>query len=155
MQDEGRGYAGRARQAEPGRDATPTTRTGPGRILVAVYALFAVAATGRSVVQLSLKASDAPVPYTLSLVAALIYVTATVALVRGSPTWRRVAWTACSTELVGVLAVGTVSVLVDFPDATVWSDYGIGYGFVPVVLPVAGLWWLAHTRTRHHLPGPG
>ena len=23
-----------------------------------------------------------------------------------------------------------------------WSDYGIGYGFVPAVLPVAGLLWL-------------
>ncbi len=131
---------------------TPTTRSGPGRILVALYALFAVAATGRSTVQLSLKASEAPVPYTLSLVAALIYVTATVALVRGSRRWRRVAWIACTTELVGVLVVGTVSVLVMFPDATVWSDYGIGYGFVPLVLPVFGLWWLWHTSTPAAAP---
>jgi integral membrane protein len=29
-----------------------------------------------------------------------------------------------------------------FPDATVWSDYGIGYGFVPLALPIAGLLWL-------------
>jgi len=110
--------------------------------------LFAVAATGRSTVQLSLKASEAPVPYTLSLVAALIYVTATVALVRGTARWRQVAWIACTTELIGVLVVGTVSVLVTFPDATVWSDYGIGYGFVPLVLPVCGLWWLRQTSKR-------
>lgn len=128
--------------------ATQPLRSGPGRILVAVYALFAVAATGRSTVQLSLKASDAPVPYSLSLLAALIYVTATVALVRGSPTWRGVAWCACGSELVGVLVVGTVSLLVDFPDQTVWSGYGSGYGFVPLVLPVFGLWWLQHTSTR-------
>src|SRR5262249_42015445 len=121
-------------------------RSGPGRILVAVYALFAVAATGRSAYQLSVQASEAPVPYTLSLVAALIYVTATIALVKGGPRWRKVAWVACATELVGVVTVGTVSLLVDFPDQTVWSDYGIGYGFVPLVLPVCGLWWLWSTR---------
>ena len=49
-------------------------------------------------------------------------------------------------ELVGVLAVGTWS-LTDraaFPDATVWSAYGRGYGFVPLVLPVLGLLWLRH-----------
>jgi len=34
----------------------------------------------------------------------------------------------------------------DFPDATVWSHFGQGYGFVPVVLPVLGLLWLRRTR---------
>jgi hypothetical protein len=126
----------------PGR----STRSGPGRVLVAVYALFAVAATGRSTYQLSVQAGEAPVPYTLSLLAAVIYIVATVALVRGGRGWRTVAWVACSVELVGVLVVGTVSVLVDFPDATVWSDYGGGYGFVPLVLPVFALWWLWRTR---------
>ncbi len=113
---------------------------------MAVYALFAVAATGRSAYQLSVKASEAPVPYVLSLLAALIYVAATVALVRGGPVWRQVAWTACSTELLGVLLVGTLSVLVEFPDQTVWSGYGIGYGLVPLVLPMFGLAWLWRTR---------
>ncbi|HEY7045240.1 MAG TPA: hypothetical protein VH419_16340 [Nocardioidaceae bacterium] len=142
----------RAQRSEDGPDggrdpqsAPPATRSGFGRVLIAVYAVFAIAATGRSAYQLSVKASDAPIPYTLSLVAALIYVTATVALFRGGPTWRRVAWVACSIELIGVLVVGTVSVLVEFPDATVWSDYGIGYGFVPLVLPIFGLWWLRKT----------
>ncbi len=128
------------------RDRRSSTATGPGRLLIAVYAVFAVAATGRSAVQLSLHAEDAPVPYALSAVAALIYVVATVALVRGGPRWRPVAWIACGIELVGVLVVGTVSLLVSFPDATVWSAYGAGYGFVPLVLPVLGLWWLATTR---------
>ena len=133
-------------EPDAGRGPDATLRSGPGRLLVAVYAVFAVSATGRSAYQLSVQASEAPVPYTLSLVAALIYVAATVALVRGGPVWRRVAWVACSVELVGVIVVGTVSLLVDFPDQTVWSDYGIGYGFVPLVLPMAGLWWLWHTR---------
>ena len=126
--------------------SAPTLRSGPGRILVAVYALYAVAATGRSAYQLSVQASEAPVPFTLSLLAALIYIAATVALVRGGPWWRRVAWVACSVELVGVLVVGTVSLLVDFPDQTVWSGYGSGYGFVPLVLPMFGLGWLWRTR---------
>ena len=33
----------------------------------------------------------------------------------------------------------------DFPDDTVWSGFGRGYGFVPLVLPIAGLRWLIHT----------
>jgi len=125
-----------------------TLRSGPGRVLVAVYALFALSATGRSVYQLSVQADEAPVPYTLSLIAALIYIVATVALVRGGPVWRRVAWVALSTELVGVIVVGTVSLVVDFPDQTVWSDFGSGYGFVPLVLPMFGMWWLWRTRPR-------
>jgi hypothetical protein len=139
------------------QDARPrdsTLRTGPGRVLIAVYALFAFSATGRSAYQLSVQAGEAPVPYTLSLVAALIYIAATVALVLGGPTWRRVAWVACSVELVGVLVVGTISLLVDFPDQTVWSDYGIGYGFVPVVLPMCGLWWLWWTGRHQPRPPP-
>jgi len=123
----------------------PTTRSGPGRLLIAVYALFAVAATGRSVYQLSAQASEAPVPYTLSAVAAMLYATATLALVRGGRRWRQVAWTVCAIELVGVLTVGAASMVVAFPDETVWGHFGAGYGYVPMVLPVLGLGWLWRT----------
>src|SRR6202012_2592808 len=56
----------------------------------------------------------------------------------------------CSVELAGVLVVGTWSVLdpASFPDATVWSSYGVGYGFVPLVLPVFGLLWLRRFNRR-------
>ena len=123
-------------------------RTGLGRVLIAVYAVFAVAATGRSAYQLATKAGEAPFPYALSAVAAVVYIAATLGLAREGEGWRRVAWTACATELVGVLVVGTLSVLdADlFPDDTVWSSYGAGYGFFPLVLPFAGLGWLWHTR---------
>jgi len=59
-------------------------------------------------------------------------------------TARRVAVVACTVELVGVLVIGTASLIWPdaFPDATVWSAYGRGYGFVPLVLPVLGLLWL-------------
>ncbi|MDL4820817.1 hypothetical protein [Actinomadura opuntiae] len=119
-------------------------------MLVAVYAIFALAAGARAGVQIGTKFSDAPLAYTLSAFAAAVYVLATVALARGGRTSFRVAVAACSVELAGVLAIGTLS-LVDraaFPDATVWSGYGEGYGFVPLVLPVIGLLWLRRTARR-------
>jgi cytochrome bd-type quinol oxidase subunit 2 len=124
------------------------TNTGPGRVLISVYGLFAVAATSRAAVQLATKFHEAPVAYLLSAAAAVIYVIATVALARSTPTSRRVALVACSVELAGVLVVGTLSLLDPdlFPDETVWSGYGSGYGFVPLVLPVLGLLWLRRTK---------
>lgn len=89
----------------------------------------------------------APLAYLLSALAAVVYVVATVALARGGPRGRRVAWIAVGTELVGVVVVGALSMVAPhlFPDATVWSAFGAGYGFVPLVLPVLGLWWLRRT----------
>jgi hypothetical protein len=118
--------------------------SGPGRVLIAVYGLFALSATGRASVQLATRFSEAPLAYLLSALSAVVYVVATVALARG---YRRLALACCTFELLGVLAIGTAS-LVDpaaFPKATVWSVYGIGYGFVPLVLPVLGLLWIWRT----------
>jgi hypothetical protein len=127
--------------------APRSRRTGLGRVLIAVYAVFAVAATGRSAYQLATKAGDAPFPYALSALAAVVYIAATLGLAREGDGWRRVAWVACGTELVGVLVVGTLSVVDSslFPDDTVWSGFGQGYGYLPLVLPFAGLAWLWHT----------
>ncbi|CAN5865416.1 hypothetical protein BH20ACT6_BH20ACT6_08100 [soil metagenome] len=127
-----------------------STNQGPGRVLVAIYGVFAVSATARSAVQLAADFERAPVAYSLSALAALVYVLATFALARGSGAARQVAWAAVGIELVGVLAVGTLSILDPalFPDETVWSGYGAGYGYVPLVLPVVGLGWLWHTRSR-------
>ncbi|MFI7587901.1 hypothetical protein ACIB24_12585 [Spongisporangium articulatum] len=124
--------------------ATDARRHGPGRLLVAVYALFAIAATSRALVQISTKYDEAPLAYLLSALAGVIYIVATVALARPGETARRVALGTIGFELGGVLAVGTAS-LFDaqaFPDATVWSGYGSGYGFIPLVLPIVGLFWL-------------
>ncbi len=124
-----------------------STATGPGRALVAVYGVFALAATARAAVQIATRFSQAPLAYLLSGLAGVVYVVATVALARGTGVWRRVAWTAVAVELTGVLVVGTLSVIApdDFPDATVWSVYGQGYGYVPLVLPFLGLAWLWRT----------
>ena len=122
------------------------TAQGPGRVLVAVYALFALAAGARAAVQVALQFDEAPLAYLLSAFAAVVYVAATIGLARGGRGGRRTAVVACSVELAGVLIVGTLS-LVDraaFPDDTVWSGYGQGYGFIPLALPVLGLLWLRH-----------
>lgn len=130
---------------KPGGPAGPRpTNAGPGRVLVAVYGLFALAATARAGVQIATKFHEAPLAYLLSALAGVVYILATVALARSE---RRFAVLCCSVELAGVLAVGTASVIdrAAFPDATVWSGYGQGYGFVPLVLPVLGLLWLRRT----------
>jgi cytochrome bd-type quinol oxidase subunit 2 len=128
-------------------DLAVRTRSGPGRLLVTVYAIFALAATARSAVQQATRLERAPLAYLLSAFAAIVYIVATVCLARGNRTSRRIATTAILVELVGVLTVGTLSLAVPhlFPDATVWSDYGQGYGYVPAVLPLLGLWWLNRT----------
>lgn len=117
-------------------------------MLIAVYGIFAIAASARALYQIATKFGEAPLAYLLSAFAALVYVVATVALWKGTPSWWRLAVACCSVELVGVVAVGLLTVFDqgDFPDDTVWTDFGRGYGFVPLVLPVLGLLWLRHTR---------
>ena len=131
------------------------TDTGPGRVLVLVYAVFAVSATGRSSVQLVQKAGEAPVAYALSALAALVYVVATVCLARPGPRATRLAWAAVVVELVGVVVVGVLTVAVPdlFPDDTVWSRFGSGYGYVPAVLPLLGLAWLWRATRAAGAPG--
>ena len=124
------------------------TGTGAGRLLVALYALFVLAAGARAGVQIATRFGHAPVAYVLSALAAVVYLCALVALAGHGPRARRLARLTCTVELVGVLAVGTASLVVPsaFPDATVWSHYGSGYAFVPAVLPVLGLLRLRATR---------
>jgi hypothetical protein len=126
------------------------TATGPGRVLIAVYAIFALSATARAGVQIASRFAEAPLPYTLSAVAGIVYILATVGLAGSGPGARRLAWGAVGFEMAGVLVVGLLSVLDagDFPDDTVWSYFGRGYGFVPLVLPIVGLWWPRRTRSR-------
>jgi hypothetical protein len=116
-----------------------STRTGLGRILVFVYGVFALAATARALVQLATQASKAPVAYSLSLFSGIVYIVATWALATER---RRIAIVTIGVELTGVLVIGTLSHPSDIDRASVWSDYGNGYGYVPLVLPFVGLWWL-------------
>lgn len=123
--------------------------TGIGRVLVIVYGIMALAATGRSFVQIVERFDEAPLAYTLSAVAAIVYIVATLALVfAGSRGWYIVAWIAICFELVGVIVVGALSLALPelFAHPSVWSWFGMGYLFVPLVLPFFGLWWLMTHR---------
>lgn len=125
--------------------------TGIGRVLVIVYAVMALASTGRSFVQILRRFDEAPLAYSLSALAAAVYILATLALVlahrRG---WYTVAWVAIVFELTGVIVVGALSLLapVLFGHDSVWSYFGMGYLFIPLVLPVFGLWWLRTHRPQ-------
>lgn len=129
------------------------TSLGIGRLLIAAYAVLALAATGRAGYELVAKFDQAPLPYALSAASALIYILATIALAKPTPSWRRVAYIAVIIELTGVLVIGLASLI--WPDffmyegkqvRTVWSYFGIAYGWVPLVLPILGLIWLGKSK---------
>lgn len=127
---------------------TGTPRSGPHQVLLAVYALFALAAGARSLVQLVTEYDEAPLAYWLSFAAAITYVLGWWAIRQASAGRTGFAGVMLWVELAGVLTVGTLSLVEPdwFPDASVWSGFGIGYGFVPLVLPVAGLLWLRRQK---------
>ena len=129
-------------------DTEQAPPTGPRRILIALYLVFAVAATARGIVQIATKYDQAPLAYVLSLLSGVVYIAAAVGLITDRRWSRLLAWAAVGTEMVGVLVVGLLSILdsTAFPHDTVWSRFGAGYGYVPVILPVLGLMWLWQTR---------
>jgi hypothetical protein len=118
--------------------------SGPGMLLVWLYGVMVVGAVSRSAVQISTEFAHAPLAYTLSAVAGVVYGFITYSLVRGGEFARKAARVCCAIELAGVLVVGTWTLVEPsaFPDRTVWSDYGIGYLFIPVILPVTAMYWL-------------
>ncbi len=133
-----------------GPTGTARTNAGWGRALILVYGVFAFSALGRSSTQLVQKADEAPLAYALSAFAAVVYAVATYCLARPGPRTTPLAWAAVITELLGVMVVGALSLLEPdwFPDDTVWSRFGSGYGWVPAVLPFLGLAWLIRTTRQ-------
>jgi hypothetical protein len=122
---------------------------GPGILLVWLYGVMVVGAVSRSAYQIGTEFDRAPLPYTLSALAGVVYGFITYTLVRGGERARKAALVCCVAELVGVLTVGTWTLVEPsaFPDATVWSDYGMGYLFIPVLLPLSAVYWLRRART--------
>ena len=116
-------------------------------VLIVVYSILGLAAAGRATVQIMESFAEAPLAYTLSAVSAALYVLIAVALWRG---WETVALVGSSVELAGVLVVGTLGIVDSdlWPDETVWTGYGSGYGWVPVLLPLAALYFLIKGRQR-------
>lgn len=126
-------------------------RIGLHRTVVAIYGVLSLAAVGRSSFQILTKFDEAPLAYGLSGLAAVVYVIATIAVALSARQRLRVlALGAITFELVGVVVIGTLSVVMPglFPEATVWSQFGMGYLFIPLVLPVVGLWWLLRGSKR-------
>ena len=121
---------------------------GVGRLLILVYAVFAVSSTARASFQVITKFEQAPLAYSLSLLSALVYILATVSLARSGATWNKVAIGAVVFELVGVLSVGMLSFVAPelFDHASFWSGFGSGYGYLPLVLPVLGLIWIQKAK---------
>ena len=137
-------------------DELRPTSAGIGRALLAVYGILALAALGRSGYQIATKFAEAPVAYSLSALAAVVYVLATIALIARGAAWYWVAVVAIGFELAGVLIVGTLSIIDPalFPDDTVWSQFGRGYAFIPLVLPVLGLLWLRRVARARRVAAP-
>ncbi|MGY4279276.1 hypothetical protein [Streptomyces sp. M18.1] len=131
------------------RPARERLISGPGILLVWLYGVMVVGAVSRSAYQIATEFDRAPLAYTLSALAGVVYGFITYTLVRGGETARKAALVCCAAELVGVLAVGTWTLAEPsaFPDATVWSDFGMGYLFIPVLLPLSALYWLRRART--------
>ena len=122
----------------------PKPQRGISTLIVAIYGVLAFAATGRASYELIAKFDQAPLAYGLSALSAVIYIVATIALAKNTRVAKRVALVTIAFELVGVLVVGSISIFDSgfFPRSTVWSWYGISYGFFPLVMPIVGLLWL-------------
>ena len=133
----------RAGRAAPAGGAEPRT-DGLGRVLITVYLILALAATLRGVYQIIAKFDEVPVAYSLSLASGIVYILATVALMKRTGVWRVIAWAALVFEFAGVLIVGTLSLLVPawFAHDSVWSFFGMNYFWIPLVLPALGMIWL-------------
>lgn len=116
-------------------------------LLIAVYGVLGISATGRAVYQLATKFDEAPISYSLSALAAVVYVFATILMVRGNVTLTRLTM---AFELLGVLTIGLLSLSAPelFNHATVWSRFGAGYGYLPLALPIIGLYWIRRMAAK-------
>lgn len=123
---------------------------GVGTLLIAVYGIFALSASARALYQLLRRFEEAPLAYSLSALSALVYILATIALAKSGERWKIIAYGTLLFELFGVLVVGFLSMVASdlFAHPTVWSQFGIGYGFVPLLLPILGLAWMRRTNAR-------
>lgn len=149
-----RATARKAASSSASEGTLPAARSrknkGLGAIIVAVYGIFALSSTARAGYQILTKFEEAPLAYSLSALAAVVYIVATVALGSSSVRSWLVSRYAVLVELVGVLVVGALSYIIPehFSHPAVWSHFGQGYAYIPLILPIVGLWWLYRTRPR-------
>jgi hypothetical protein len=128
--------------------SSPKRTLGVGRLLIVFYAVFAVSSTARASFQILTKFEQAPLAYSLSLLSALVYILATISLAKAGKRWKQAALASVVFELAGVLSVGALSFVAPelFAHPSVWSGFGSGYGYIPLVLPILGLLWIRKTQ---------
>jgi hypothetical protein len=126
----------------------PKRTLGVGRLLIVFYAVFAVSSTARASFQILTKFEQAPLAYSLSLLSALVYILATISLAKAGKRWKQAALASVVFELAGVLSVGALSFVAPelFAHPSVWSGFGSGYGYIPLVLPILGLLWIRKSQ---------
>ena len=124
---------------------------GASDTLAFFYGLWAFSALGRSSYEYLFK-NPRPanlVPAHLSTFVGVLYIFIIVGLRRRTPRAWWVTLALLIVELSGVLIVGTLDVFWHaFPYATVWSQYGKGYFFMPLLLPFVGLAYMLRRETR-------
>jgi hypothetical protein len=115
---------------------------------VALYGFWSVAVLSRAVSQY-LTHPAVGIPTHISLLAGLIYVAITVCAWHGLLRPVRIGlWI----EVVGVVVVSIAEEFRPLPYVSAWSNYGAGYLWLPIILPIAGL-ILAYRNARtgiHH-----
>ncbi len=128
--------------------SSPKRTLGVGRLLIVFYAVFAVSSTARASFQILTKFEQAPLAYSLSLLSALVYILATISLAKAGKRWKQAALASVVFELAGVLSVGALSFAAPelFAHPSVWSGFGSGYGYIPLVLPILGLLWIRKSQ---------
>lgn len=121
-----------------------------GYVLGVSYPVLALSTGVRAVYQLAgFKEGASTTAAVLSLVASICYLAASIGFFKRE----RWAWwlsvCALGFEMSMVLVIGTITTINPdiFGDETVWSRYGMGYGFFPLIQPLLGLIWLLRPMT--------
>lgn len=134
--------AGAEHTAAPVR-TRPKTSSVWVTVIGIAYTVLAVAALSRSAYQAAtgVATGRAVVAVALSAVAGVVYLIAAIALRRATPRSIRLGRCCLYVELIGVVVVSVVELASGgFGRSAVWSGFGVGYGYLPVLLPIVGLW---------------
>ena len=115
-----------------------------GYILTVSYPLLALSTSVRALFQLFFKTGvDNYLAPTLSLVAALCYLTATIGFARRERWGWHLSVGVLAFETILTLLVGGLSFTIpDTIGGTVWRHFGADYGYFPLFQPIIGLVWL-------------
>lgn len=140
-------------QLPPVQEQVPDNRRpalGLGRIVMAIFWLFGAWTLIVSIRSLIGIGGEPLGPALVSLLAALIYLTAAIALTHNGRRMRMVGWASVGISLAGpiltgLLGVGTSEVSAEFSP---WSRFGEYYYYLPLVIPVIGLVWLWWSNPR-------